>query len=257
MRALGWTFLLLIFLAIAGGSIYGYLHYGRLVADRDANQQEASKLKSELAELEASKQALEKTASSAQKDLKATRSELEKLRVAREEAEKRLAVIKELTAKLQKLIDTGKLGVVTREGRMVVQMPAEVLFESGSADLSEDGKQTLKEVAAILKSDPQRKLIVAGHTDNEKIKDADFRNNWQLSAERAVIVTEVLVASGMNPKNLMAAGLAEYHPVADNKTAGGRKQNRRIELVIQPPELDALPRIVDVVSAPAAPAASK
>lgn len=243
MRALGWTFLLLVFIALAGGGVYGYFHYKGLRAERDSQHAKIAELETEIARSGKQKGALE----AAEKDLSATRSELEKLRVHRAEAEKRLEMIKELTAKLQKMIDTGKLGVVTRDGRMIVQMPAEVLFESGSAELSEDGKKTLQEVAAILKTDPDRKLIVAGHTDNQPIADAKFRNNWQLSAERAVIVTEVLVASGLKAKNLMAAGLSEYHPVGDNRTGNGRQTNRRIELVIQPPELEALPQIAEVV----------
>jgi chemotaxis protein MotB len=191
---------------------------------------------------------VQRRASSAQRDLSATQTELEELRRRRAEAEERLAMVKELTAKLQKMIDTGKLGVVVRGGRMIVEMPAAVLFESGSAELSEDGKATLKEVAAALRSDPQRRLIVAGHTDNQPIVDADFRNNWELSAARAVIVTEVLVAAGLRPKNLVAAGYGEFHPVGDNKSPQGRAQNRRIELVIQPPELDQLPELMKSVA---------
>lgn len=264
MRALGWTFLLLVFIALSGSAVYGYFHYKSLVGERDSQRAKIGELERELSGAQKSKGELELSAASAEKDLKATRGELEKLRVHRAEAEKRLEMIKDLTAKLQKMIDTGKLGVVTREGRMIVQMPAEVLFESGSADLSADGKKTLQEVAAILRTDPERKLIVAGHTDNQPIADAKFRNNWQLSAERAVIVTEVLVLSGLKAKNLMAAGLSEYHPVGDNRSGKGRQTNRRIELVIQPPELDALPQIVEVVGKtaeaagkpPAAPSAS-
>lgn len=248
MRALGWTVLLLLFVALAGGATYGWFHYRDLVSERDRLRARSAELEADLQKAREEKTTLAASAASAKNALEAKRGELDKLRRHGAEATKRLKAIQELTAKLQKMIDTGKLGVVTRGGRMIVQLPAEVLFESGSAELSESGKNTIREVAAILRTDPGRKLIVAGHTDNQPITDSDFRNNWELSAERAVTVTEVLIASGLQPGNLMAAGYGEFHPVTDNRTPKGRQRNRRIELVIQPPELEALPQIVEAVS---------
>jgi chemotaxis protein MotB len=248
MRTLGWIFLLLVFAALLGGGTWSYFHYKGLVRDRAELTAKRSELEADLEAAQKQRTELEQRVATAGKDLKANQSELEELRKRRSDADKRLGMVKELTAKLQKMIDTGKLGVITRKGRMIVQMPAEVLFESGKAELSEDGKTTLREVATVLKSDPDRKLIVAGHTDNQPIKDSDFRNNWELSAARAVIVTELLVSAGIRPQNLIAAGYGQYHPVGDNRTNKGKQENRRIEIEIQPPELDALPQIVEAVA---------
>jgi chemotaxis protein MotB len=258
MRALGWILLLLIFAALIGGVAYGYYRYTDFVTTRDSQRTKIAGLETELEGIKKERAELAEKSAAAEKNLQATHSDLAELRQRRTDAENRLKTIKELTAKLQKMIDTGKLGVITRQGRMIVQMPAEVLFESGSAELSKDGEATLREVAKALKSDTDRKLIVAGHTDNQPIADAKFRSNWELSAERAVIVTELLVRAGLPPKNLVAAGFGEYHPLGDNRTAKGRQDNRRIEIEIQPPELEALPQIVEAVkdTAAAAPAAS-
>lgn len=256
MRTLGWIFAILLALAVLGGGLYVYFHYKGLVTARDDAQAKRSELESELEASKKERAALEERATSASKNLQASNSEMAELRKRRADAENRLKMVKELTAKLQKMIDTGKLGVITRQGRMIVQMPAEVLFESGKAELSKDGKDTLREVANVLKTDPDRKLIVAGHTDNQPISDSDFRNNWDLSASRAVIVTELLIGAGIKPGNLIAAGFGQYQPLGDNRTLKGRQENRRIEIEIQPPELDALPQIVDAVSNTAAPAAS-
>jgi chemotaxis protein MotB len=257
MRALGWFLLLLIFVAAAGAVAYGYLWHRDLVSVRDGQREKIGQLEQELARVQKERAKLEQRAAAAQRDLKATHSDLAELKQRRSEAERRLAMIKEVTAKLQKMIDTGKLGVVTREGRMIVQMPAEVLFESGSAELSKDGEDTLRQVARALSSDADRKLIVAGHTDNRRIAEARFRSNWELSAARAVIVTELLVRAGLKPKNLVAAGFGEFHPIGDNRTDKGRQDNRRIEIEIQPPELEALPQIVQAVAETAsAPAGS-
>jgi chemotaxis protein MotB len=258
MRALGWLLLLLIFAALTAAGVYGHWHYTGLVAARDGQRAKISELEAELERAQKERSELERSATEAQKNLKATHADLAELQQRRTDAERRLAMIKEVTAKLQQMIDTGKLGVVTREGRMIVQMPAEVLFESGSAELSKAGEATLRAVAKALRSELDRKLIVAGHTDNQRIGEAKFKSNWELSAARAVTVTELLVRAGLKPKNLVAAGFGEFHPLGDNRTAKGRQDNRRIEIEIQPPELDALPQIVQAVTdtATGAPASS-
>ena len=248
MRTLGWIFSVLLLAALLGGGTWGYFHYRGLVRERDELRAARTTLEADLELRRRKGTELEQKVTNAGKDLKATSAELEELRKRRADAERRLKMVEELTAKLKKMIDTGKLGVITRQGRMIVQMPAEVLFESGQAELSKSGQETLREVAAVLKADPDRRLIVAGHTDNQPIADADFRNNWDLSAARAVIVTELLVASGVAPDKLIAAGFGEYHPIGDNRTVKGRRLNRRIEIEIQPPELDALPELVEAVS---------
>src|SRR5262249_47036763 len=153
--------------------------------------------------------------------------------------------VKELTAKFQELTASGKLKVVVRHGRMIVKMPAEVLFDTGKADLSPDGKKTIAQVAAILRTEKNSKLMVAGHTDSVPIVSANYHSNWELSAARAVTVTEFLVKAGIRPTNLFAAGFAEHDPVASNATNDGRQENRRIELVLEPAMLEALPGLVD------------
>lgn len=175
-----------------------------------------------------------------QADLSATQDELDDLRKLRLEAEKRLAAFRQLTERFQKMIDTGQLKVEIRKGRMLLQLPSEILFPSGKAELSKDGEAALTKVAEILKQFTDRQFIVAGHTDNQAITGSAYRNNWQLSTERALVVTEFLIANGMQAKNLAAAGYGEFDPVGNNKTAAGRKDNRRIEIVLVP-KIEELP----------------
>lgn len=173
-----------------------------------------------------------------QENLSATRGELEILRNQREETEKELGAFRELTAKFQKMIDSGKLNVEIRKGRMSVKLPAGVLFDSGSAMLSRDGELALMEVAIILRQLAERRFMVAGHTDNRPLEnsaeDSRYRNNWELSTARAVTVTEFLIEARMKPENLVAAGYGQYDPVGDNDSADGRQENRRIEIVLLP-----------------------
>jgi chemotaxis protein MotB len=251
MRVVGWILLVLLGIALAVGGFMAKSHYAGLLTERDEQRQRISELERELLRIQTERSESDKRVSAAQQNLKATQAELEQLRVQRAEAERRLEMVKELTSKFKKMIDDGKLNVLVRGDRMIVKMPAEVLFESGSAELSPDGQATLKEIAGVLKSDPSRKLMVAGHTDNQPIADAKYRSNWQLSAERAVMVTEFLVNVGIRPTNLVAAGYSQHDPVGDNRSVGGRRDNRRIELVIQPPSLGALPGIVEGVASAA------
>lgn len=198
------------------------------------------------------REASEKTATASAADLDASRTELEELRREKEETDRRLAVFKSMTEKFRKMIDSGKLAVAVRHGRMVVKLPASVLFPSGSAELSKEGKDALTEVAHILKQFPERRFEVAGHTDNVPIvPPSPFKNNLELSTGRAVTVAEYLTGAGMNPSRLSAAGYSEHQPVATNGKEAGRQENRRIEIVLQP-NLSELPPLPVDSASPAA-----
>ncbi|HEU5058097.1 MAG TPA: OmpA family protein [Kofleriaceae bacterium] len=178
--------------------------------------------------------------------LAATQEELEELRVQREAQKAQLELFRKFTDKLQSMIAVGDIDVYMRRGRMVVGMPSQVLFPSGQHELSEKGKGTLRRVAGALKEFPDRRFLVAGHTDTkpigEKLKTL-YEDNWDLSARRALVVTRFLIAEGVAPGSLAAAGYGEHDPARSNKGAGGRAKNRRIELIVEPllAELPKLP----------------
>lgn len=177
----------------------------------------------------------ERATAEAAASLSASRAELDELRAEHAESEKRLAAFKALTEKFRKMIDSGRLQVELRHGRMVVKLPAGVLFASGSAELSKDGKDALRDVATILKQVNDRRFMVAGHTDNVPVvPPSPFKNNLELSTSRALTVAEHLVASGMTPARLVAAGYGEHEPVRENGSEAGRRVNRRIEIVLLP-----------------------
>lgn len=127
-----------------------------------------------------------------------------------------------------------------RNDLAVIRVGARVLFDSGSAVLKPSGKQVLKLIAATLNQFPQRPVRVDGHTDDRPIVTpavkARFPSNWDLSAGRAVAAARFLEEQGVAPTRLMPTGLGEFHPVADNDTPEGRARNRRIEIVLMPPE---------------------
>jgi chemotaxis protein MotB len=178
---------------------------------------------------------------SVQGSLSATEEELATLRAQRIEAEKRLEAIAKIQAQFAKMTDTGQLKVSARRGNLVVEMPAEVLFRSGSADLSEPGELSVLEVGFILKQFPDRRFLVVGHTDNVPLKNKTFADNWELSTARALTVTHVLVKAGMKPQMLLAAGAGEHDPLRSNAKPGDRQRNRRIEIQLLPAIADLPP----------------
>ncbi len=155
------------------------------------------------------------------------------------EAEARVAEFKALLQRFKSLIDNGTLRVRIVDGRMVVSLGSDILFPSGSAALSPDGRKTISDVAKILAS-VDRKYQVEGHTDNVPIRTAQFPSNWELASARAITVVETMMEAGVKAERVSAASFADARPVQKNESVDGRKANRRIEIVILP-DLSSLP----------------
>jgi chemotaxis protein MotB len=165
--------------------------------------------------------------------LAAATLKLAELEDAQAASNQRLAEFKELRKKFQRMIDSGALDITYRRGRMIVEMPAAVLFDSGSADLSTAGKETVLQVAKVLRKVSSHHFLVGGHTDNVPAV-REYKSNWELSAARALKVTDTLISQGVAPRRLVLAGYSEYDPVASNGSDTGRQKNRRIEIILEP-----------------------
>ena len=189
--------------------------------------------------------------------LSRSEDEKSKLRLAMSEYEARLkqlddmkARFRDLKGRLDKLTSVG-LKVVVRNNRMVIQLPGDILFDSGKDTLKPDGKKILKQVAEVVKGDSTlstRNFQVAGHTDKEPFAGAYF-DNWGLSLMRARQVLAFLVApdghdahgipsgGGLDPTHWAAAGYGQMDPVVGTVEQQSREEeakNRRVELVLQP-----------------------
>jgi chemotaxis protein MotB len=168
------------------------------------------------------------------------KSALDELSRRKAESDKRIAEYKNLLSRFQSLIDSGKLKVKIVDGRMVVALAADILFASGSAALSKEGKASVDEVAAVLSSIPDRKFQVEGHTDNVPIKTAQFPSNWELAAARSLTVLKSMVDAGLPADRVSAASFGESKPAVPNTTPEQKAANRRIEIVVVP-DLSTLP----------------
>ena len=115
----------------------------------------------------------------------------------------------------------------------VIELPASLLFKSGSAVIeNDDALLFLKRVALIIEELPNNiEVSVKGHTDNQGPGSKSvFKDNWELSSARAISVLQELLLDGVDPKRISAAGYAEFTPLATNATKSGREKNRRVEL---------------------------
>jgi len=175
--------------------------------------------------------------------LQATKLQLAALRQAQRAAESRAALFRDVATKLKGMIDSGELEVVLRDGRMVIVLHSDVLFDSGRVEIKPAARESLRRIAVVLEGIDGRHIQVAGHTDTVPISTPRFASNWDLSSGRALMVTSLLIEDGVPPESLSAAGYGQFDPVGDNGEPEGRAKNRRIEITL-------MPEIVEQVAIP-------
>jgi chemotaxis protein MotB len=215
------------------------------VADRDGrirqDEERLAELGTERDRLESLMRELTAQAGQLEGNLAEVQRLYDEARRREEQQAARLDRYRQAFASFREMIASGRLRVVFRNGQMVVQMASAILFSSGSADLGDQGRTTLGELAAVLIGIPDRNFQVAGHTDNVPTSSGSrYRDNWDLANARGVAVVRYLQEMGVDPRRLSAAGYGEYQAVSSNDTDVGREQNRRIEIVLMP-SLDELP----------------
>ena len=182
------------------------------MAEREASTLTADQLRTAQKELSSAKQHLEKT-----------QDQLAAEKVAREAAEKKAA---------QAMADLQKIAAVKQESRgMVITLSGSVLFASNESTLLPAAMLKLNEVAdALIKGNPDSNITVEGHTDSQ----GQRQYNMELGQKRASAVRDQLVSRGVASDRIKAVGIGPDRPVADNKTAEGRANNRRVEIIVEP-----------------------
>jgi len=123
------------------------------------------------------------------------------------------------------------LSILARRNEIVIRLSESVFFAAGDATLEGKAVKAVRAIAAELAA-RKVEVRIEGHTDDRPIHTARYRSNWELSTARATSVIAVLADVGIAPARLSAAGYAEFHPVASNATEEGRRQNRRVDLVV-------------------------
>ena len=131
------------------------------------------------------------------------------------------------------------------KGVVYISLSDNMLYKSGSYEISEQANASLTKIAKIINDYSTYDVLIEGNTDNVPISQVNIRNNWDLSALRASSVVQALQNKfNVDPKRLTAGGRGEFNPIADNNTPAGKIQNRRTQIIITP-KLDQFMNLIN------------
>ncbi|MFA5573497.1 MAG: OmpA family protein [Brumimicrobium sp.] len=122
-----------------------------------------------------------------------------------------------------------------KDGKVYILMSENLMFASGKAEVQAKGKDALAKLASVLKKNKEFQILVEGHTDNVPISTSRYKDNWDLSVDRATEIVRILQEEyQVDPLRLTASGRGEFLPRENNNTASGRAKNRRTEIILSP-----------------------
>lgn len=128
-----------------------------------------------------------------------------------------------------------EVDVQVLKGVVYISLADNMLYKSGSYEISDRASETLSKIAKIIKDYKDYDVLIEGNTDDVPIKRENIRNNWDLSCLRASSVVQALQNQyGVDPKRLTAGGRGEYNPLQPNTTEEGKQRNRRTQIIITP-----------------------
>lgn len=202
----------------------------RAEADARAAQAQSEEDARRRAQADADREAAEKGRAEAEQQQAASLAEQQKAQTAAEESERqRQEAVRQKEEMRARLLAQLNQVLQTRDSArgLIVNMP-DVLFDTGQYSLKPAARERLARISGIVLAYPDLKLEIEGHTDS--IGGEEY--NQRLSEKRAASVRDYLVDSRVSINNTVARGLGKSEPVADNKTAAGRKLNRRVEMIV-------------------------
>ena len=241
------TLLSLFGLAAIGSTIYLWYENDKLKKDVLAATYHGESLSSQLNSLSTEKDELVQQNNALDEERQAQifalntanekhKEELAKM-IAEREKQKETLVTEhsKMMSELKQTIDDQRVKISELNGVIKVKMENKILFPSGQATVSAEGKKVLAKVAGGFAKIDDKRFRIEGHTDNIPINNERFPSNWELSSTRAANVLHVILATGkVDPALFEIVGMGEFHPIASNKEEKGRAQNRRIEILLLP-----------------------
>ena len=215
-----------------------------MAAELKDSEEVRNKCAEDLKELQAQYNYLKNINLQLSENIKVLRLELNKKKSVVELQEKVIQLLddtkKTIQTSLKDQIAAQEVEVIEAENKLKVIFVDKILFDSGSAEINPKGKESLRILAKSLKEIKNQNIVIEGHTDNVSLTKyliKRFPSNWELSTARASAVARFFeVEGGIDPLRLSARGYSFYRPVAPNDTEEGRLQNRRIEIVLGPPD---------------------
>lgn len=201
----------------------------------------------ELNEKERQYQEKEQQMLAERRELEAEQSQMAREELAATEAleakERELAALRQAVQTALVGFADKELNVETKDGKVYVSMADNLLFASGSWEVSKKGEEALKKLAKVLEERQSLYVMVEGHTDNDAYKGTSaIKDNWDLSVMRATAVVKLLLKQGPKilPSHITAAGHGEYDPKVKNNNAANKAANRRTEIILTPKFSDIL-----------------
>jgi chemotaxis protein MotB len=206
-----------------------------------ALRQRMSALEDEKHELRRLQQALNSQLGMTQDQIAALSKDAESMGAQLKNKERQIQTLKtaqqDLQKNFQQQISEKEIEIENLADKLNIRLMDQVLFASGSSDISAAGRKLLAGVAQDLKKVEGYEITVAGHTDNIALGEKSrviYIDNLGLSIARAAAVSRALRDNGVAPEILSAAGHSMYHPVTSNDSVVGRRQNRRVEILLEP-----------------------
>src|SRR5689334_21716890 len=225
---------------IAGGCV-SKSEFEKLQADKnqeiDALQKQRDGLDQQTKQLQSQRAALEKQQADLRGEIDSLQRQKSQLEAANQQTKSQYDG---LLSNLNEEVKKGQLQVRQYKDMLTVEVAEQLFFDSGRATLKSSGVAVLQKVGEALKGYEDKVIRVVRHTDNVPVSKAlqqTFPSNWELSVARATTVVRYLEKAGVPPERMVAAGRAEFEPVADNATDEGRRKNRRIEITLLNREL--------------------
>ncbi|OHD63051.1 MAG: endoflagellar motor protein, partial [Spirochaetes bacterium RBG_13_51_14] len=200
-----------------------------LIAEREKHLKELANLRSDY----------ERKITSLNKEIASLNNEFSDLKKLTEKQKEELTRMedqaKELENQLSEEIKKGEIRLKRFHDRLIINIDDKICFDSGKADLKKDVMPALEKIMTIMNNYPENRIIVEGHTDNVPISTSRFRDNWQLSTERALsVLNYILRDKKLNPARFSAAGYGEFNPIVPNDTPANKALNRRVDIVLVP-----------------------
>lgn len=143
----------------------------------------------------------------------------------------------QLNQQLESELQSDQVQIQQLKDRLRITIEDSILYPSGRADLSREGRALLDKLAPTLQQATDHRIEVEGYTDDVPVGHhlkGKYKTNWELSSARAAGVVEYLQRKGIDPSRMTAAGHGQYQPEGDNSTASGRAENRRIDIDLVP-----------------------
>ncbi|MBT8494388.1 MAG: OmpA family protein [Deltaproteobacteria bacterium] len=226
---LPWVLLFLVLAAGAGLAFYGFERYRLLESELDQSKEQLSSVKGDVGEAERDKLQLQSQLGRAQVDIKDNRK---RFSAYAEEAD-------ELKKKLAGIVGGDRSDVRVFEKSIILDIKESALFKKGTAQLTQEGKDSLEELGEILLDMRERDVRVEGHTDDQPVSDKakGFETNWELGAARAMAVVRYFHdTAGIEPERLSSISHGEFRPLSRTD----KTRNRRIDIVLAPKSLQKI-----------------